>query len=397
VGPLHAAVALGLAPTGQGLIGVACSGGADSLALADVAIDVVGGARVVVLTIDHGLSTGSDRVAADVGTWARSRGAAALTRRVSIEPSDSIEQAARDARYDALADLADELGLAAILVGHTARDQAETVLMRILRGTGPAGLAGIPSRRDGHVPYLRPFLAIERAAIDEHVASRGLPIWDDPMNADLAITRVRIRHEILPRLRVENPKLDGALVRLAASTREWLDAIDAIATPFARFPIDCIQIAAQPAAIRKRAIARALEASGAGWDSTHLEAIDELVTRPTAGEVGLDLPAGRFVRTYDRAELVTPRSPGGPLTAPAGCTVRTWQTGDRMRPARLQGRSRKLSDLYGDAKVPRSSRSSARVIVRTVDAAIVWAEHIGIAHDSVVSMDERQKLSVIPG
>ncbi len=396
---MHDAVAAALLPIGQGVVGVACSGGADSIVLADVAIDLVGPTNVVVLTIDHGLAAGSDRVAAEVAAWARSRGAAAISRRVEVARTASLERAAREARYGALDALAAELGLAAILVGHTARDQAETVLMRILRGTGPAGLAGIPARRDGAVPLLRPFLAIDRDPILGHAAARALPVWEDPMNADVAITRVRIRREVLPLLRRENPQLDGALVRLAANATEWLAVIDAAAAPWSRFPIDCPELAAQPPAIRKRAVALALEAAGAGWDATHLEAIDRLIVRPARGEVTLDLPAGRFVRSYDQARLLARQTTcdpmGDALPVPDGCRVRVWQAGDRMRPARLGGRSRKLSDLYTDAKVPRSSRSTARVIVRA-DNTILWAEYIGIAHDSIVRPDELQKLSAIP-
>ncbi len=396
MGPLHAAVESALAELGPGLYGVACSGGTDSMALADVAIEVAGAAHVVVLTLDHGLSVGSEQVAATVADWARSRGAAGVVRRIHVARGPSLERAAREARYAAFDVLAIELGLTAILVGHTARDQAETVLMRILRGTGPAGLAGIPARREGAAPLVRPFLAIERAAIDEHVASRELPIWDDPMNSDHAISRVRIRREVLPALRRENPQLDAALVRLAGSTSEWLAVIDQLAAPFSRFPIDCPALATQPIAIRKRAIALALEASGIGWDAVHLDAIDRMITQPARGEVAIDLPAARFVRSYDQAQLEVAVAPSAVLPpVPAGCVVRMWAAGDRMRPARLQGRSRKLSDLYADAKVPRSSRSAARVIVRS-DATIVWAEHIGIAHDSVITDEERQKLAANP-
>jgi tRNA(Ile)-lysidine synthase len=398
VGALHAAVEHVLGTVGPGLYGIACSGGADSMALADVAIEVAGPSHVVVLTIDHQLSAGADRVAAEVAAWARARGAAGLVRRVTVEREASIESAARTARYAALDTLAAELGLTAILLGHTARDQAETVLMRILRGTGPAGLAGIPPRREGHAPLLRPFLAIDRGTIDDHVAQRALPIWDDPMNADHAITRVRIRREILPALRRENPQLDGALVRLAASTSEWLAVIDGLADGFSEFPIDCLALAQQPPAVRKRAVARALEAAGAGWDSVHLEAIDALITAPTRGEVSLDLPAGRFVRVYNEARFaIAPTQVVMlALAIPDGCEVRAWAAGDRMRPARLHGKSRKLSDLFADARVPRSSRSDARVIVRSIDETIVWAEHIGIAHDSVITDEEREKLSANP-
>ncbi len=134
---------------------------------------------------------------------------------------------------------------------------------------------------------------------------------------------------------------------------------------------------------------------------THLDRIDRLIVEPPRGEVSLDLPGGRLVRSYDRVTFehagAEPASiPGAAPEVPSGCELRTWQPGDRMRPDRLQGRSRKLSDLFADAKVPRSSRSHAHVIVRSSDHLIVWAEHIGIAHDSVVTEEERKKLAAKP-
>jgi tRNA(Ile)-lysidine synthase len=381
------------------------------MALADAAIEVAGGAHVVVLTIDHDLSVGSERVAAEVAGWARSRGAAGVIRRVRVERRASgaskgagIESAARDARYAALDELAAELGLTAILVGHTARDQAETVLMRILRGTGPAGLAamtdGSGPKRVAAVPIVRPLLAIDRETIDAHVAARALPVWDDPMNLDPAIMRVRIRRDLLPLLRRENPQVDQALLRLAASAAEWLAVIDALALPFAQFPIDCAALAQQPPAVRKRAVALALEQRDVGWETVHLDAIDELIARPPRGEVSLDLPGGRIVRSYDGVGFEHPNDvrtdPAQPPQIPEGCEIRGWRAGDRMRPQRLGGRSRKLSDLFVDAKVPRSSRTQARVIVRSSDGAILWAQHIGIAHDAVVTEEERKKLAAKP-
>jgi tRNA(Ile)-lysidine synthase len=362
---------------GPGLYGCACSGGADSIALADAVIACARAANVVIVIIDHGLRTGSADVADQVAAWARGQGAAAVVRRVAVEPRASIEAAARDARYAALAEIADELGLAAILLGHTARDQAETVLMRVLRGTGPAGLAGIPRRRG---LFVRPFLELPRAAIDAYIAEHHLPTWHDPMNDDARITRVRVRERVLPVLRAENPALDDALLRLAASAREWTEVIDAAARPFARFPIVCSELARQPAAIRKRAVALALEAANLAYDATHLDALDAIVTAPPRGEVAIDLPGARLVRTYDDLSPVSGRSPKSEVRSPPpGHDLRTWQPGDRMRPARLQGRSRKLSDLYIDAKVPRAARRTARVLVRQSDRTIVWAEFIGLA------------------
>ncbi|HEX3763894.1 MAG TPA: tRNA lysidine(34) synthetase TilS [Kofleriaceae bacterium] len=382
VDPVIAAVNAQIGRVGPGLYGVACSGGADSMALADAAIRAAGAAHVVVLVIDHGLVPGAAEVAQGVAAWARGQGAAAVIRAVRVARRGSLEAAAREARYAALDALADELGLACILVGHTARDQAETVLLRILRGTGPAGLAAIPAQRGR---FARPLLGLGRAAIDAYVAARGLPIWDDPMNDDRRLARVRVRCDILPLLRRENPQLDAALVRLAGSAAEWLEVIDGQARAFARFPIEAAALAALPAAVRKRALSLALEAAGLDYDATHLDAVDALITARDRGEIALDLPGGAVVRSYGVVSVVVGAERRGPTPLPleaphAGYELRTWRPGDRMRPARLKGRSRKLSDLYIDAKVPRAARAVARVLVRSSDATIVWAEHLGLAY-----------------
>jgi tRNA(Ile)-lysidine synthase len=360
---------------GQGRIGIACSGGADSMVLADALIALA--PAVVVLHIDHGLSPTSATVAEGVCAWAQGQGATAVVRRVTVEDDASIEAAAREARYDAFAAIRDELDLATIWLAHTARDQAETVMMRILRGTGPAGLAAIAPEREF---YVRPLLEISRDVIDEYVVERGLPTWADPMNEDTTLTRVRLRKRILPALRQENPSLDDALCRLAASTREWLETIDALAKPYATLPIACSVLAKQPAAVRKRAYAIAL---ALGYDAVHLDAIDDLVLAPAAGERSIDLPRGQLVRSYDALDLRhSSELPGDDLAAPEGpYELRVWQPGDRMKPARLKGRSRKLSDLFIDLKVSREVRRTARVVIRTTDGAIVWAEHIGLAFD----------------
>lgn len=379
VDPVHAAVNAAIRRVGPGLYGVACSGGADSMALASATIACAGAANVVVISIDHQLQPGSGRVAAGVAAWAIEQGAAAVVRAVEVGARASVEAAARDARYAALDAIADELGLSAVFLGHTSRDQAETVLMRILRGTGPAGLAGIPATRGR---FHRPLLALPRTAIDDHVTRHALPVAADPMNDDLGFARVRIRSTILPALRVENPQLDAALVRLAASAAEWTAVLDELSGPYAAFPIDCAALAGQPAAVRKRALARALEAAEVDHEAVHLDELDALVLRPAAGEVSVDLPGCRITRSYDelRAEITAAPVARTPLQCPDGpYELRAWQPGDRMRPARLKGKSRKLSDLYIDAKVPRGERAGARVVVRTTDGEIVWAEHLGVA------------------
>jgi tRNA(Ile)-lysidine synthase len=327
---------------GPGLYGVACSGGADSMALAHATIAVAGAANVVVITIDHGLQRDGSQLVVDSFPTV-------VKRAVVVEKRASLEAAARDARYAAFEQIAEELGLSWIFLGHTARDQAETVLMRILRGTGPAGLAGIPAQRGR---FVRPFLQISRNQIDAYVHEQRLTVWEDPMNQDHSLQRTRIRETILPALRAENPAIDEALCRLAASAREWTEALDAQAEPRAQFPM----------AVTKRALSIALDRAGIGHDAKHLDAI---VALDRTG-AGVDLPGGRVERVYDQLVLAHP-----------DLVARVWQPGDRMKPARLKGQSRKLSDLFIDAKVPRELRKVARVLVR--DGEIVWAEHIGPA------------------
>ncbi len=373
---------------GPGLIGLACSGGTDSMALAHAAIAECGASNVLLIHVDHGLSPGSGQVATELTAWAKAQGVATVVRSVVVQRRASIEAAARDARYQALEAVAREVGCAWIWLAHTANDQAETVLMRIVRGTGVAGLAGIAPIRER---FARPLLVVPRAATEAYVAAHALPTWRDPMNEDAAITRVRFRTRHLPALREENPAVDDALIRLAAIAREWVLAIEDLAAPHGRFPIGTAALRALPGAVRKHAYARALDHAGLGYDAIHLEQIDDMVGRGKGEQRSIDVPGGRVVLTYgvlDLARIVT----SSDLRAPPGYQLRTWQEGDRMKPARLKGRSRKLSDLFIDAKIPRDARRVARVVIRPSDGVIVWAEHIGLAHgesDAVVPLPNR--------
>lgn len=395
---VHRAVELGLRPLvaepGQ-RVGVACSGGLDSLVLAQAAGEVLGPPAVVLLHIDHGLGAGSAAVARELGQWAAARGLGWAARRVEVPRRGSLEASARQVRYRALAALAEELALGAVATAHTARDQAETVLLRLLRGTGVAGLAAIAQRR-GKV--VRPLLALEREVVVEYARARALAPWQDPMNADLRFARVRVRERLVPLLRAENPSVEAALLRLAAQAAEWTAALDELAAPLAaRLVVS--ELAAQPAAVRKRALALALAHRQLGYDAAHVEALDELVRRPAAGSVELSLPGARAVREYDRLSIHVssaaamslgadpvgePAAPAPAIPAsledPARFAVRTPLPGDRMRPARLRGRSRKLSDLFVDAKVARRLRAVAWVVCRRDTGEIVWVEHLGWAH-----------------
>jgi len=384
---IRAAVAAAVADLpARASVGVACSGGPDSVALADAAVAHLGGARIVVLHVDHRLHAGSGAVAEAVAALAADLGAACEILPVTVTKGASLEDQARAARYAALEAAAARLGLAAILAGHTARDQAETVLLRVLRGTGPAGLAGIPARRGVH---RRPLLALPRADVLAYVAARALPTVTDPMNADPRFARVRVREMLMPALAAENPRLEDALGRLARSAAEWAEHVDraAAALVAGRRRVAVRDLAAAGPAVGKRALQ--LLAAPAALEAEHLDAGWALVTGPARGTRGIDVPGARLERVY--TELVV-RPSAGADAAPAELSVegpdgpyavRTWRAGDRMRPARLRGRSRKLADLFTDARVPRASRAHARVVIAQ-SGEIVWAEHVGAAAGATI-------------
>jgi tRNA(Ile)-lysidine synthase len=224
------AAAGGPAP-GDG-VAVAASGGADSLALLH-ALRVLAGPRewrLAVLTVDHGLRPGSAADAAFVADHAKALGLPA--RVLTLAPVDleahrpaGPEGAARAARYAVLWPAADALGCHWLATGHTLDDQAETVLLQLLRGAGPDGLAGM-SVRSGRL--LRPLLEVRRAQTRACCAAAGLPWREDPTNATDTPLRNRVRHQLLPLLEDLRPGATTTLARtatLAADERAWLDPL----------------------------------------------------------------------------------------------------------------------------------------------------------------------------
>jgi tRNA(Ile)-lysidine synthase len=395
-------------------VGVACSGGLDSAALAHACLALARrGALgpVTLLHVNHGLRPDAAGDAGVVRALAEQGGGQSVIRDVIVDRARaSLEAAARDARYAALDGLAIELGLRWIATAHTASDQAETVFMRMLRGTGVPGLAGIPRARG---IYVRPLLDVTRPEIEAYCRRFGLPAVSDPMNHDPAFLRNRVRHHCLPALRAENPSLDEALCRLAAAAADERAVLDYAAEmlliqaraslphgmPDSAVALDAACLAQAPAAVRRRATSLVATRAGTGpLEARHLRALDELAARPASGSTRLSLPGGTALREYDRLVLVghsaqadeTQPEPALSLIQVTGTDgpyqVRRWQPGDRMRPARLRGRSRKLSDLFIDARVPRRLRAGAVIVTRVADGGIVWAEHIGPAFGCDVSV-----------
>jgi tRNA(Ile)-lysidine synthase len=276
---------------------VACSGGADSLALAAAARFV--GRSVGLVTVDHGLQEGSDRRASDVAEWARASGFdPVVVAPVSVGGlPGGPEAAARSARYEALSSTASECGAAAVLLGHTRDDQAETVLLALARGAGPRGLAGMPERRG---IFVRPLLDVARADTRKACAALGLVPWDDPHNVDPAYARSRVRADALPALVAAlGPAVVGNLARSAAMIAADNEALDvlaeaSLATARVGSAVQISEISGLAQAIRRRVLhlwARRLGAPGAALSHVHVEALDALVT-DWHGQGPVHLPGG---------------------------------------------------------------------------------------------------------
>jgi tRNA(Ile)-lysidine synthase len=211
---------------GPGRTVVAVSGGPDSMALLDLLARTAPGhgLELVVGHVDHGIDPKSADVARLVARAAAERALPIESVRLELGASAS-ETEARLARLAALEDIRARVGAGTILLAHHAEDQAETVLMRVLRGSGPAGLAGIPERRGPLVHALLPF---RRADLARYVQRQDIAVWQDPANRDARHVRSWLRSELLPLLEARLPGAHGSLVAVAAQARSGRDAWDAV-------------------------------------------------------------------------------------------------------------------------------------------------------------------------
>lgn len=280
-----------------GLVLVACSGGADSLALAAaVAFEAPrAGLSAGAVIVDHGLQEGSSAVAGRAADQCRSLGLDPVeVATVQVTSSGSGPEArARDARYEAFDTVAQRVGAVVVLLGHTRDDQAEQVLLGLARGSGARSLSGMPARRGR---YVRPLLCVARATTVAACEAAGLTAWVDPHNSDPAYARVRAR-ALLPLLEAE---LGGgtvaALARSADLLREDADALDDLAADaregLGRGPIDAVVLLTLPRAIRTRVWRLlAIEAGcpPGALVASHVESLDTLLTR-WRGQGPIDLP-----------------------------------------------------------------------------------------------------------
>lgn len=270
---------------------VACSGGADSTALLALAVEA--GTAPIAVHVDHGLRADSAADAVLVEAAARRIGAVgACTRRVAIGAGPNLEARARDARYRELEVARTEVGAQAVLLAHTMDDQAETVLLALLRGSASAGLGGMPERRDRLV---RPLLGLRRAETHALCRTLGVAVVDDPMNRDERHHRNWVRHRLLPALsqRAERD-LVPVLARQASVLRAESDYLDGVARA-------ALARAGDPPEVRFLAtldpvVLRRVVRIVCGSPPVSLAHVDAVVDVVCARVLAHELPGGRRVR-----------------------------------------------------------------------------------------------------
>jgi tRNA(Ile)-lysidine synthase len=432
---------------------VAVSGGGDSVGLLRALHQLApsAGLRLSVAHLDHGVRGEAARAdAAFVAELAASLGLPFDLGRWEPARAGHFETDARRARYDWLVSVARSRGAGVVAVGHTRDDQAETILHRILRGTGPHGLAGIPARRqlvaDPEIQLVRPLLEVSRDEIRDYLRGLGQPCREDASNADLTRTRARIRHDLLPKLAAEyNPKVAAALVRLgklAAASGRAIEADvrqTAAAAVITRMP-DCMVLKhgflqSIPAFLRAEVLRRLWRE--AGWPEASMSArqwrrLAALVRRDeiprTEIGAGVAVLTEQYFLVLHRRPMtpVAPKAPdpAGPIALPvpgsasvpwAGgrvvasldpgvpghesidvdrlalpLSIRKPASGDRFAPLGMGGKSTPLADFFRGRGVPRHLRARTPLVCDR--SGIVWVVGHRIAERVKVTGETRQRL-----
>ncbi len=302
--PLDAAVAAvrlavrrDLADVGDHPVVVACSGGADSLALLAAAVFEARSRpwRVIGVTVDHGLQDDSaEHTQRVVAQMARLGADETGSVRVTVEAAgQGPEAAAREARYAVLEEISTRLGSQVVLLGHTLDDQAETALLGLARGSGGRSIAGM---RPAFGVFRRPLLGVRRAQTEVACRAEGIEVWRDPHNEDPRFTRARVRHTVLPVLERElGPGVTETLARTAEQLRPDMEALDDLADALLvevadADGVDTARLATQPHALRTRVLRLAALAAGAPASElfhVHVAAMADLVWGSTRGEIQL--------------------------------------------------------------------------------------------------------------
>jgi tRNA(Ile)-lysidine synthase len=396
---------------------VAVSGGPDSTALLVAAQEV--GVDLVAAHFDHALQKGSQVSAEHVAKLCRGLGVELVTeRRTSPLAKGSVQAAARALRYEFLERARTEAGADVVALAHTADDVVEGVVLNLMRGCGLAGLRGMPSSRG---VFVRPMLDVWRSDVVDFLGRRGIVALEDPANANPAYARVRVRREILPALERDRPGLRRrfyAVAQRAAAIQESIAMEAADALESGTVTRAAVAAAPQPVAaeLMKILYARAGGPQPA-LSRLHLKSMLRLA-QPGPGGRGVDLPGGLRLRIVgetmeivanqtasklrDRqgARLEVTGCPGcadeNAAHFEAGIDVRLGfrRPGLTMRPRGGRG-TRKLQDIFVDARVPREARDTWPLVF--AGGKLAWVP--GVAMDSELTTSGGaigQHVSVMP-
>ncbi|NBO78663.1 MAG: tRNA lysidine(34) synthetase TilS [Actinobacteria bacterium] len=276
---------------------VACSGGADSLALAWTSQVVTKriGLNLIAVIIDHQLIKESSQVAQDAKKKCEDFGIEKVViKQIEVkDDKDGLEAAARKARYEAFEELVNEFNAKAVLLAHTQDDQAETMLMRLTRGSGAKSLSAM---KEVSGKYLRPFLHIRKQVLVDALEKENISYWQDPANTNYKFLRAKVRHELMPKLiEVLGDSAIDSLDRTSELLKEDNEALESIALESyekLNKELKVQDLEKLAAAIRKRVIKIAALDSGVTpgpFSFEHIEAIDALVTN-WRGQGNVDLP-----------------------------------------------------------------------------------------------------------
>ena len=409
---------------------VAVSGGPDSVCLLHILLELaprLGIAVTAVAHLNHQLrGEASDEDERFVAELASRAGVAFLCDRVKVsEAGGNLEQEARRARLAFFSRVIKDGVANRVATGHTADDQAETVLFRLLRGAGLAGLSGIlPMTREGIV---RPLLDVTRADVSEFLRGRGLTWREDATNQDARFARNRIRHSLLPQLAREwNPNVSESFAHLADLAREeekwWQQEIsrlvpDILTEVHGGIEVDANRLAALPKAVARRVVRHVVRrACPVSPGFSAVERILDLAAHPH-GKGKLELPGLVVIRSFDwlritppgRAALPEPIHPKVPGRYPwpggaarvcfeiaegncarTGCAslklsegrlpapmeLRSWSAGDHYRPAG-HSRDQKIKELFQAARIPSWRRQFWPIVAS--GSKILWARGFGAA------------------
>lgn len=424
-----------LIPT-HGPLLVGYSGGADSTTLLHLCHEA--GIDVIAAHLHHGQREEADREMRLCEAYCNELGVPFVSGKADVPAiSDQLgiglEEAGRHARYEFFRQAAFRLSAGAIATAHTRDDHVETVLLNLARGTGMAGLAGIPERRDGIV---RPLLPFTRAETRRYCDERGLWTHDDPANSDISFSRARIRHRILPELRAINPEADAAISRLAETLdaeHRFLDGMAAKALEDAEITLngrlnflttDC-EVAFRremlghlPSVLFRRAVRLATGVLGQPFDFHQTLIVEEGLQSQARGSVTAE--GGRVCLEWDEERVhvrdIQPTEPFRfPLTVPGatdaeefGWTLeatpaiasepnqraalevvvdlervklplsfRSVESGDRLDPLGFEG-TRKVSDLLSEAGLTSAARRRLPMICDIL--GVIWVPGVCLAN-----------------